>query len=152
MTQAASATVPVGNVISQNPAGGASAALGSAVNLVISAGAVSVTVPNVVGLAQAAAESAISNAGLVPVVSTAYSATVPAGNVISQNPSGGASVGLGSSVSLVVSLGEAPDDYTGAEPSAEPLGDAGRRFAATDLGCLDRQRGRDRLFDSPLYR
>ena len=110
VTQAASETVPVGNVISQNPAGGASAALGSAVNLVISAGAVSVTVPNVVGLAQAAAESAISNAGLVPVVSTAYSATVPAGNVISQDPSAGASVGLGSSVSLVVSLGAAPDD------------------------------------------
>ena len=79
-------------------------------NLVVSAGAVSVTVPNVVGLAQAAAESAITGAGLVPVVSTAYSATVPAGNVISQNPSGGASVGLGSSVSLVVSLGAAPDD------------------------------------------
>ena len=110
MTQAASATVPVGDVISQNPAGGASAALGSAVNLVVSAGSVSVTVPNVVGLDQAAAESAISNAGLVPLVSTAYSATVPAGNVISQNPSGGASVGLGSSVSLVVSLGAAPDD------------------------------------------
>ena len=110
MTPAASETVPVGKVISQNPAGGASAAPGSAVDLVVSAGAVSVTVPNVVGLTQAAAESALTSVGLIPSVSTAYSATVPGGNVISQNPSGGASVGLGSSVSLVVSLGAAPND------------------------------------------
>ena len=60
----------------------------------------------VVGTAQAAAEAAITAATLtVGTVTTEYSATVPAGDVISQNPAGGASVAPGTSVDLVVSLG-----------------------------------------------
>ena len=67
-----------------------------------------VTVPNVVGLTQAAATTAITGAGLVVgTVTTANSATVPAGSVISQNPAAGASVAAGSAVALVVSLGPA---------------------------------------------
>lgn len=69
-------------------------------------GGTAVAVPDVVGLAQASAESAIVAAELtVGTVTTAYSNTVAAGNVISQSPGAGLSVALGSPVNLVVSLG-----------------------------------------------
>jgi hypothetical protein len=106
VTQQASSTVAAGNVISQNPAAGASAANGSAVAIVVSTGAASVSVPNVVGLTQAAATTAITNAGLtLGAVTLQASTTVAAGNVISQNPAGGTSAAQGSSVALTVSTG-----------------------------------------------
>ena len=74
VTTAQSDTVPAGSVISQNPAGGASVLPGTAVDLVVSLGASPVLVPDVVGLEQAAAESAITGLGLVVgAVTTAQS-------------------------------------------------------------------------------
>lgn len=68
-----------------------------------------VSVPNVVGETQAAATTDITNAGLVlGTVTTQYSSSVAAGLVISQSPVGGTLVALGSSVSIVVSLGPQP--------------------------------------------
>ena len=124
ITTAYSATVPAGDVISQNPVGGTSVTEGSSVNLEVSLGPVMVTVPNVVGIAQATAESTITAANLVVgTITTAYSATVPAGNVISQNPVGGTSVTEGSSVNLEVSLGPimvtVPDVVGMAQTTAE---------------------------------
>ena len=64
------------------------------------------TVPNVVGQAQATAQGDIVAANLVVgVVTSQYDEVVPAGNVISQSPTGGTGVLQGSSVDLVVSLG-----------------------------------------------
>jgi beta-lactam-binding protein with PASTA domain len=106
ITQATSNTVPAGNVISQNPLGGTLALAGSPVSLTISLGPAPFLVPNVVGMTQSAATTAIQAAGLqVGTATTANSPTVPAGSVISQNPPAGSSVPEGSSVSLVVSLG-----------------------------------------------
>src|SRR5262249_4350117 len=65
VTQQSSTTVPAGSVISQLPAAGAQADSGSAVDLVVSSGPPQVAVPNVVGLTQTAATTAITNAGLV---------------------------------------------------------------------------------------
>jgi autotransporter-associated beta strand protein len=80
---------------------------------VAAAPAAPVIVPDVTNTQQAAAQSALIAAGLQPgAITTAYSASVPAASVISQNPVGGTSVPGGSSVSLVVSLG--------AEPNAAP--------------------------------
>src|SRR5260221_14206237 len=62
VTQQNSSTVATGNVISQDPASGSSAAEGSPVNLVISSGPPMVTVPKVLGLTQAAATTAITEA------------------------------------------------------------------------------------------
>ncbi|HOK90768.1 MAG TPA: PASTA domain-containing protein, partial [Candidatus Hydrogenedentes bacterium] len=105
VTQVCSDTVPAGNVISQNPVGGASVAPGSTVDFVVSTGPC-VTVPNVVGLTQAVATTAIGGANLtVGTVTQVCSDTVAAGNVISQNPVGGASVAPGSTVDFVVSTG-----------------------------------------------
>src|SRR5262245_1948516 len=105
-TAASVTTVPSGSVISQNPAAGTQGATGSAVALVVSSGPPQVAVPNVVGLTQAAATSAITGANLVVgTVTTASSTTVPSGSVISQNPTAGTQIAIGSAVALVVSSG-----------------------------------------------
>jgi hypothetical protein len=65
-----------------------------------------VAVPNVTGETQSAATTAISGAGLTTgAITTATSASVTAGSVVSQSPAAGSSVASGSAVSLVVSLG-----------------------------------------------
>ena len=67
-----------------------------------------VTVPDVVGLAQLAAQSAITSAGLsLAPPSWASSATVPQGSVISESPAAGASVAPNSPVTLLLSSGPA---------------------------------------------
>jgi beta-lactam-binding protein with PASTA domain len=113
-TQQASATVPTGNVISQSPAGGGSVAQGTAVNLVVSTGPAQVKVPSVVGLTVAAATSSLQSSGLtVGTVTNQASSSVPAGKVISQSPSAGASVPQNSAVNLVVSSGALRGDVNG---------------------------------------
>jgi len=110
VTQQSSATVPAGSVSSQNPTSGVGVPRGSAVNLVVSTGPAPapglIPVPNVLNLTQAAATAAINGAGLVlGTVSQSSSITVPAGSVISQNPSAGTNVAANSTVSLIVSTG-----------------------------------------------
>jgi penicillin-binding protein 1A len=67
-----------------------------------------VTVPGVTGMSESAALEAIRGAGLNPVASYAYSNTVARGTVINQSPLSGTSVNTGSSVSITVSQGPAP--------------------------------------------
>ena len=112
VTPQSSGSVPAGDVISQDPVNPTQVPVGSAVNIVVSIGN-NVVVPDVVDKAQATAESDIVAAGLtVGTVTTANSQTIVAGNVISQNPVGGASAPSGSAVDLVVSLGPAPGATT----------------------------------------
>lgn len=112
ITQAYSPTVPAGQVISQNPAGGTQVLAGSAVSFVVSLGPEPVpttTVPNVAGLTQAAATSSLTTEKLViGTISEAYNDTVPFGQVISQNPAAGTSVPIGTAVALTISLGPQP--------------------------------------------
>src|SRR6202011_5379022 len=106
VTQQTSNTVATGKVISQDPASGSSVAQGSPVNLVISAGPQMVTVPNVEGLTQAAATTAIRAAKLTGgTVTQQTSTTVATGKVISQDAASGSSVSQGSPVTLVISSG-----------------------------------------------
>jgi beta-lactam-binding protein with PASTA domain len=106
VTQQSSNTMATGNVISQDPASGISVTQGSPVNLVISSGPQMVTVPNVEGLAQDAATTAITAVKLTGgTVTQQTSNTVAAGNVISQDPASGSSVAQESKVSLVISSG-----------------------------------------------
>jgi len=68
-----------------------------------------VLVPNVINQTQSAAQSTIASAGLVVgTISQAYSDTVAAGRVISQNPTGGSTAVVGSAVNLTISQGPAP--------------------------------------------
>jgi beta-lactam-binding protein with PASTA domain len=129
VTQETSDTVPVGAVISQNPVAGTTVAAGSAVALAVSLGPAA-TVPDVVGLAQAAAETAITDVGLtVGAVTQETSDTVPAGAVISQNPVAGTTVAVGSAVALVVSLGPPVT-----VPDVVGLAQAAAQTAITDAG------------------
>lgn len=68
-----------------------------------------VLVPSVVGETQATAQSLITSRGLVVgTITQAYSDTVAAGRVISQNPTGGSTANVGAAVNLVISQGPAP--------------------------------------------
>jgi 6-phosphogluconolactonase len=106
VTMASSASVASGSVISENPAAATSVPSGSAVDLTVSSGQAQVSVPNVVGLTQAAATTSITGAGLtLGTVTTSSSATVPSGSVISENPAASTSVAAASAVNLTVSSG-----------------------------------------------
>ena len=126
--------VAAGLVVFQSPVAGTIVAIGSEVDLIISLGpesSGSVAVPDVAGLTQAAAATAIGAAGLtVGTVTEAASVTVPAGAVVSTNPPAHEIVDNGSSVDLVLSSGPpqiaVPDlvGLTQAE-AAQALADAG---------------------------
>lgn len=68
------------------------------------------------GTSQATAVAAIEGVGLVASITTAYSSTVPVGEVISQDPAAGSSVAPGSVVAIVVSLGAIPVQDGGGGP------------------------------------
>ena len=109
LTSAYSDTVPAGDITSQSPAASQLLLPGTAVDLVISKGPATVSVPNVVGMTQANAEAAITAMNLQVGGTTAtYSSTVPAGNVMSQKPTAKAVVNQGTSIVLVISNGPAP--------------------------------------------
>jgi beta-lactam-binding protein with PASTA domain len=106
VAQQASNTVVTGNVIGQDPAKGSSLAQGSPVNLVISSGPQIVNVPNVQGLTENAATTALTEAKFViGKVAQQTSDLVATGKVISQDPASGSSVAEGSPVNLVISSG-----------------------------------------------
>jgi len=65
------------------------------------------TVPNVVGMKKADAQKTLQKANFTPIVKMAPSVE-PAGVVFEQHPGGGASVPLGSVVTILVSNGKAP--------------------------------------------
>lgn len=76
------------------------------------AAAAPVEVPDVVGETQASGTTTLEGDGFVVSVSTAYSPSVAAGLIISQDPEGGEFASSGSTVSIVVSLGPEPEDDT----------------------------------------
>ncbi len=107
-SEAYSDAVPAGQVISQDPAAGDSADIGSTVSYVVSLGIEQVEVPDLTAAPADEAPAALEAAGLQGDRSEAYSDAVPAGQVISQDPAAGDSADIGSTVSYVVSLGVTP--------------------------------------------
>ena len=102
-------TVAKGTAIGTDPSAGASLDPGAEVVLNVSDGPSAVKIPdNLPGKTEAAARDILRQVGLVGAASTttANSATVPAGIVITSNPAPGQSVGVGTSVELVVSTGK----------------------------------------------
>jgi serine/threonine-protein kinase len=106
VSEALSDTVPAGSTISSDPAAGASVEVGSSVAYVVSLGPEPVAVPDLVDLREPDAIEALTAAGLVPgAVSEAFSDTVPAGSVVSQDPAADAELLPGSAVAYALSLG-----------------------------------------------
>jgi serine/threonine-protein kinase len=78
-------------------------------------------VPDLVGVARADAENAISSLGLSARISgSEFSDTLPAGAVISQSPVGGSAIDQGSQVSLTLSSGPAPIDIAALDAVDRP--------------------------------
>lgn len=114
------AGVTPGTASYQAPAAGAKAALGSVVNVGIASefavgdgGAPSLEsdytsrVPHVVGIERDEAVALLEAAGYGATVREVYSQSAPAGEVLSQSPSGGNTAAPGSVVTLLVSRGKA---------------------------------------------
>jgi beta-lactam-binding protein with PASTA domain len=110
MVEVPHATVPVGVVVAHDPAAGTQAVPGTPVHLTVSKGIVPVSVPNLAGQTRSSAAAVLAGAGLVEgTVTFVANETVPAGQVLAQNPSSGASVTPGSAVDLTVSAGREED-------------------------------------------
>lgn len=103
-------TIPTGKVIGTDPGAGTRELRDTEVQLFVSEGK-PVVPPIAAGTAQDAATQAITAADLTPKVDpgkSQYSATVPAGRVISVSPGPGTTLDVGSPVQLVLSKGPQP--------------------------------------------
>jgi serine/threonine-protein kinase len=101
-TQAYSADVKTGQVISSSPPEGSTAEKGSTVRLTVSRGAQPVAVPSVVGKTVAEARGLIEGKGFKVSEKDEQTTSKPDGTVLSQSPAGGTSVKPGSTVTLTV--------------------------------------------------
>jgi serine/threonine-protein kinase len=107
-------SVPVGDVISTNPAIGANAHSGATVTITVSAGPVMIMVPQVTGEQESAAKAALRKAGLTPgSVTPETSTTVAAGIVISTTPAAGTSWPQPKPVAITVSSGQPLPNFVG---------------------------------------
>ena len=103
---------PEGTIIQQNPESGELLNEGEPVNIVVSTGVAIVAVPDVVGLPEGEAVSAIEGEGLTANVVREPSDEVEEGVVIAQEPGAGTELEEGDTVQIVVSEGpefELPD-------------------------------------------
>ncbi|HEY8467925.1 MAG TPA: PASTA domain-containing protein [Solirubrobacterales bacterium] len=96
--------VEPGRVVRTEPPAGEQVACQSVVEMLVSQGANLVPVPDVVGLDEADAETAIRDARLIPNVET-RDADEPEGTVIDQSPAPGTEIRPRSEVTIVVSTG-----------------------------------------------
>ncbi|MDP9225528.1 MAG: Stk1 family PASTA domain-containing Ser/Thr kinase [Actinomycetota bacterium] len=112
-TQQPSDTIPQGVIISQDPPPGSSVVRGSAVDVVVSSGPQTIAVPSVIGKTQDEAITILHAAGLHVSINQGPSATVPQGQVITQDPAAGSDAQSGDVVTILVSQG----------PQASPLPD-----------------------------
>ena len=141
-TEQPSEDVPEGAVVSQTPQAGVEAARNTVVRLVISSGPERPTVPNVVNQAEGDARAAIQGEGLQVEAGDSPSSTIPAGNVIEQNPAPGTEVEPGSVVRILISTGPEPVSVPGVigvprDEAISILTDAGLRPNVQTVNVID---------------
>lgn len=105
VTSIYSTTVTPGTVVSASPHAGLVVRHATPVQLTISQGPAPVTLPSVTGEPVAQAQATLTALGLHTTVTSAYNATVSAGDVVSESPQAGSTAHQGDSVGLVESLG-----------------------------------------------
>jgi serine/threonine-protein kinase len=103
----ASATVASGVVLSETPARGSVVAKGTRIRVSVSSGPTTVRVPTVEGLTAAQATASLTGVGLRPSTHLEPDSTIPAGRVISTDPTAGYAVSPHSPVTINVSSGAA---------------------------------------------
>ena len=101
-------TVAAGSVAGTDPKIGTQVKPGTSISILVSKGPKPVPVPDIDGKKSAAAQSALTDVGLVPAVTEKYSEKVPEGQVIKVTPKPGTVVNSGTTVDLVVSKGPPP--------------------------------------------
>jgi serine/threonine-protein kinase len=106
--QKTSADVAKGDVISQDPEGGSQADKGSKVTLTVSSGPDQVTIPSLNGFKYSEAKDLLeSDKYGLQVKKAEQDSSAPENEVINSNPPGGTAVDKGSTVTLLVSKGQA---------------------------------------------
>ena len=99
-----SRTVALNRVIRTQPGPGQPAPKDSTITIVVSSGTKQTPVPDVVGMNQSAAVSALDAAGFQANVSQAVSTSANIGKVISQSPAAGTTADDGSAVTITVGI------------------------------------------------
>lgn len=123
----AAAEVPKGLVISQEPGPGARLKKYRDVKVVLSAGAIGIEAPKLLGESLAAAQGALSALGLAPGdLVKVHSEVAPSGQVLAQLPAPGTALESGAKVDLLVSLGRAEESYIMPNLIGMPLHEATR--------------------------
>jgi serine/threonine-protein kinase len=97
---------PAGTVIRQSPEQGTQLARGSQVNLTVSSGPPQIVMPNLINTDAGQAQDFLQKQGFQVQVQQEASGSVQAGAVIRTDPDPGQPVQKGSTVTLVVSLGD----------------------------------------------
>jgi serine/threonine-protein kinase len=135
VTQAYSADVPRGRVISVSPSEGSTAEKGTKVRLTVSRGAQPVKVPGVVGKDVEEARGLLEGAGLKVTTKDDTTSTEDPGTVTAQDPKAGGKVAPGSTVTLKVARAvEVPDVADLAQDEASrKLRDAGFEVRVRDV-------------------
>jgi serine/threonine-protein kinase len=105
LTEEFNSTIPKGLVISTNPSNGQKVKRDTPVAILVSKGVEEIALTTYVGQSGEQAQNELTDAGFNVESTFAYSETIPAGAVISQNPAGAVSVPKGSTITLVVSKG-----------------------------------------------
>jgi serine/threonine-protein kinase len=128
--------VPEGEVISQDPEGGSNADEGSEVTLTVSSGAGQVTIPQLTGFQYSEAKQLLESDkyGLV-VKKNEQESSAPENEVINSNPPAGAKADKGSTVTLLVSQGQATVPQVvgmDVEDAEDALKDAGLKASVTE--------------------
>lgn len=101
-----SSSVSKGQIIRQSPSGGTSVKKGSTVDVVVSSGPETVSVPSLIGKDQASAVSELQNSGLKAQTTYQSSALADKDKVLGQDPTSGTEVNKGSTVTIKVGLGD----------------------------------------------
>lgn len=125
---------PADVVLAQRPRAGGFVDDGTTVDLVVSRGPPTVTVPDLAGRPSADARAELEGAGFVVAESPVFDDGVPAGAVVATEPAIGTAVLPESQITLVVSDGPAPVEVPGVagrtyDEAVQAL--AGARLAAT---------------------
>ncbi len=103
-------SIPAGVVASQDPQPGSTAAPNSDVSVIVSTGALTVEVPNVVGSDAAGAQAALAAAGFNVARAYNVEAANPTGKISIQQPPAGKQAKKGSTVTIYISVsGNIPD-------------------------------------------
>jgi eukaryotic-like serine/threonine-protein kinase len=97
---------PEGTIITQDPAPGTRVSAGSAINVVVSQGAPSAAMPNVINTDGKQAQDYLAGLGFKVTVQEEKSGSVPVGVVTRQDPDPGKQIRVGDPVTIWISVGD----------------------------------------------